>query len=861
MKRIIYILLLLCMAVVNVQSQKLQTGSHHQKASISRSYQNRSLSSVLEDLNAFTGTYDISFVYNDLEDFIVTTSFKGLGLEDALRQVVGLYPIRITKEGEKYYVECIHKTELHLTGRVTDEHGQPVPFANIAVLNPADSTILSGGVSNEDGRFVVPYEQQKILARITYIGYKTFYRLCTQEDMGTVRLQPEAYTINNVVVKGTRPQFKLSPDGLHVNVQGTLLANMGTALGVLGELPRVTTEGDKVEVYGKGQPEIYINNKKVRDVNELRELKSTDILSLEIISNPGAQYDATVESVIRIKTIKRLADGFSFSSQTRLNYNSLLDGYETINAIWRSGRFETFANIDYYNNVNKQDIGLTTNIITPYETVRTEQSTALKFRSEFATAKVGFCYDLDDNNSVGTSYMFSKSFLGKGSWSGNEQIWLNGQKVGTVESNTDVNRSMGPQHNLDVYYLGKWGKLGVNFDGSYYWSKQNEAQGVAENSSEVESRSVNTQSNNHNRLIAGKLVMSYPVGKGTLSLGSEASLTSTHSLYMSDFSEIPSTDNRVKENHMALFAEYSLPLNQMWNVSGGLRYEHATNEYSSYGQRLEAPNRTYDDLFPNVTLGWTNQKLSVSLAYNSRVARPTYRALTRHLQYDSRFLYEGGNPLLHPQFNHNISLNAVYSWLSLQAEYSIQKDKTMQLMNLYNQQAIAFLKWENIDHFRQFDVSVVAAPKLNWYQPQLMLAYSQQFFDAHAYGIAQNLRKPRFYARLQNRFLIGKSAFVALEWQGWTTHSGGPGNFKPMSFANLKFYKGFHDNRWMLNLDFTDILDSYRERWTVYGNGVENEKDGKMFSRQVVLTVTYSFNQKRSKYRGTGAGEDEKSRF
>lgn len=846
----VYILFICALVVGTVSAQKF-----------SRDYKSQPLSSVLEDLNAATDRYDISFVYNDLENFVVTCSFQNQRIDEALKTVIGLYPVRITKEGDKFFVECVYKTERHLTGTLIDEHGQPVAFANVAVLNPADSTILSGGVSNEGGQFVVPYEQEKVLARITYIGYKTVYRLCTSESMGTIRLQPEAYTISNVTVTGSRPQFKLSSDGLRVNVQGTLLANMGTAFGVLGELPRVTTEGDKVEVYGKGQPEIYINNKKVHDVNELRELKSTDILSVEVISNPGAQYDATVESVIRIKTIKRLADGFSFSSQTHINYNSLLDGYETVKATWRSGRLETFANVDYYNHANKQDIGLTTNIITPHETVRTEQSTALKFRSESASAKVGFSYDLDDNNSLGTSYTFSKSFTGKGRWSGNEQIWLNGQKVGTVESNTDVNRSMGPQHNLDVYYLGKWGKLGVNFDGSYYWSKQNEAQGVAENSSEVESRSVNTQSNNHNRLIAGKLVMSYPVGKGTLSLGSEASLTSTHSLYMSDFSEIPSTDIRVKENHVALFAEYSLPLSQTWNVSGGLRYEHATNECSSFGQRLDDPSRTYDDLFPNVSLGWTKKKISVSFVYNSRVARPTYRALTRHLQYDSRFLYDGGNPLLHPQFNHNISINAGYSWLSLQAEYSIQKDKTMQLMNLYNQQAIAFLKWENIDHFRQFAVSVVAAPKLNWYQPQLMLAYSQQFFDAHAYGIAQNLRKPRFYARLQNRFLIGKSAFVALEWQGWTTHSGGMANNKPMSFANLKFYKGFHDNRWMLNLDFTDILDSYRERWTVYGNGVENEKDGKMFSRQAVLTVTYNFNQKRSKYRGTGAGEDEKSRF
>lgn len=187
MKRIIYILLILCVAVSNAQSQKLQTGSQSQKLRISRSYQNRSLSSVLEDLNAFTGTYDISFVYTDLEDFTVTTSFKGLGLEDALRQVVGLYPIRITN-----------------------------------------------------------------------IGYKTVYRLCTQEDMGTVRLQPEAYTLGGVTVKGLRPQFKQTTGGMEVNVDGTLLANMGSAMNVIGELPLVVVKDGKIDVMAKGEPEVYI---------------------------------------------------------------------------------------------------------------------------------------------------------------------------------------------------------------------------------------------------------------------------------------------------------------------------------------------------------------------------------------------------------------------------------------------------------------------------------------------------------------------------------------------------------------------------------------------------------------------------
>ena len=141
----LFILLLLCTAANGVVAQK-----------INRSYQDQSLSRVLEDLNAATSRHEISFVYNDLEDFTVTCSFERLSLNDALMKVVGFYPVRIVRDGDKYFVECTHKTERHLRGTLIDEQGQPVAFANIAVLNPADSTLLSGGVSNEAGQFVVP---------------------------------------------------------------------------------------------------------------------------------------------------------------------------------------------------------------------------------------------------------------------------------------------------------------------------------------------------------------------------------------------------------------------------------------------------------------------------------------------------------------------------------------------------------------------------------------------------------------------------------------------------------------------------------------------------------------------------------
>ena len=169
MKHLAVFLIVLC-------CQTSMYGQH-----ITRNYDNVSLSEVLRDLNEQSADYTISFLYNELEDFRVTTSIKRKSIPDAVMQVIGFYPIRVVKREEKeIYVECIHKTELHLTGTIIDENRQPVPYANIYLLHPSDSTVIGGGVSNEAGVFVIPCERQpSVLVRVSYVGYKTTYRQCS----------------------------------------------------------------------------------------------------------------------------------------------------------------------------------------------------------------------------------------------------------------------------------------------------------------------------------------------------------------------------------------------------------------------------------------------------------------------------------------------------------------------------------------------------------------------------------------------------------------------------------------------------------------------------------------------------------
>ena len=87
-----------------------------------------------------------------------------------------------------------------MKGRVIDEHSQPIAYANISLLNPADSSLIGGGVSNENGDFVIPTEAYRVIAKCSFVGYKTLFRPCEVGDIGTIILQQETYMVKGVEV-------------------------------------------------------------------------------------------------------------------------------------------------------------------------------------------------------------------------------------------------------------------------------------------------------------------------------------------------------------------------------------------------------------------------------------------------------------------------------------------------------------------------------------------------------------------------------------------------------------------------------------------------------------------------------------
>lgn len=126
-----------------------------------------------------------------------------------------------------------------------------------------------------------------------------------------------------------------------VNIENSDLAKIGTATDILRELPRVDVWADgTVNVFAKGTPLIYINNKQVRSNTELEQLKSNEVKSVELITAPGAKYDATVQSVVRIKTIKsKVKDGVARTMRkhpiTNIGLDTKIWNLDIIQISWR----------------------------------------------------------------------------------------------------------------------------------------------------------------------------------------------------------------------------------------------------------------------------------------------------------------------------------------------------------------------------------------------------------------------------------------------------------------------------------------------------------------------------------------------
>ena len=841
-------ILILCLVAMSGKAQML-----------SHDFQNASLSEALIWIDHAQDNYKLNFIFDELEDFTVTTRLENASVRDAVRQVCGFYPIHLTFDHQDIFIECTQKEDTKVIGRVVDGNGAPIEFANITLLH--DEGFVNGGVSNENGDFVIPCKARQLTLKVSYIGYKTVTRNISVGHVGTITLQPETYMVKGVEIKGEIPQYKPAQGGMTVDVQHSILHDVGTADDLLSMIPMIQGKDGKFEVLAKGEPEIYINNKKVRDKSELKQLKSVDIKSVDVITAPGAKYNAEVNAVIRIKTLKPQGDGFSLMALSDTWKNNKWNNYDDLTLKYRTGGLEAFATIALDNGhySNDQDIDQELHITKDLFDVHAE----LPVRSSWTELQysAGLSYDFSTDHSIGLSFS-SRNNLYNCFKSDMMQHYLkNGIFDGDVRLTTEIREKDKPKWEMNAYYVGKVGKLGIDLNATWLRRESENNNNQYEMSEEYGDRTITTLTKEKRTMVAGKLVLTYPVWKGELSGGSEATSTRSNGHNLNEENIIPESDTEMNEKNIAGFAEYELLLGH-WHLNAGLRFEHVSAEYTSFGIRQEEPSRTYNDWFPNLSAAWQKGKWGAQLSYSKRITRPPYNMLTSMVVYDSRILYEGGNPLLRPSVRQSIDFNLTYSWLNFSTGFTRENDFFTHVGNIYDEQnEIAIFQPDNFDHQDRVYATLVASPKFGFWQPQATLHYYQQMFDAEKYGAPKKLNKPEFSFNLNSWFVIHPTAkaLVQVSYSG-SNHWGFM--YRGSNFmVNARLQKTFLKERLSATLYANDIFRTARTKVTTYYAIGQTAQDVYTYTQTVGLTLSYNFNISNSKYKGTGAGNDEKNRL
>ena len=827
---------------------------------ISHTYNNVSLSEALFQLNNEQTDYVINFLYNELEDFRITATIKNKRLPDAIQQMIGFYPVRMTVKPDDHeiYVECTHKTDRHLTGTIVDEQGQPVAYANVAILNPADSTLLGGGVSNESGYFAIPYEQDKVLVRISYIGYKTIFKICDRPEVGMIRLQLDNYTLNGVTVKGQRLLYTSTDKGLLVSIQGTPLEQFGPASEMLSHLPLMMSNG---EIAGHGKPEIYINNKKVRNAQELERLRADEILSAEIITNPGAEYGAEVTSVIRLKTVRKTGDGWSgnFSTAYRQGKENYANGNVSLNYRTRNG-MDFFVsgylthNNQLYNSTSEDQLQASS--VWDYH-----RKGEWLYHVNYFFGDLGWNWDIREHHSIGMRYT-PFSYLGNkpDRRSFEETTWQDGTVLESGDAKTYTTRKPRVSHSINAYYVGEVGNWNIDFSADYY-----RAPSVTEmEGGTIGEPIVSSSSTAMNELLAEELVITAPVPKGHLTFGEEVSSVDRST----DFVQSGyAADNHVQQQTTtwALFADYSLTLGKL-GLTASLRWQNELNRYDVDGKRNAEMSPDYHVLIPKASINYQTGNWKHKLAFSTFRNNPSYWSLSSDVHYRSKHEYDMGNPLLKPQTSYQLAWSTRWKWAYVEAYYKYNKNTSRSFQYAYddeNHPGVMVMTYLNSPKRQFYGIDLNLSPKIGIWQ----MNYSASLYfvdeDLAALGITHKWNGLCTDFTLDNTFTLPHSWILNLKGCLTPYQESCCAQVQATGFVNFRLTKQFlKDKSLSVALLANDILHTQYTEMTAY-SGINVRTQFRQYndSRRVGIDLSWRFNATRSRYKGSHAGQSERNRL
>ena len=780
-----------------------------------------------------------------------------------------------------------------ITGKLMQADETPVYYANVILFSVGDSSIVDVQYSEEDGSFVFKdVTSGDYWIECTYVGLpdyvtEVFDLSDSDKDMGVFTFEAQSNNLDEVVVTARKPMLELKPDKIVLNVEGSINAAGSDAFTLLRKSPGVVIDNsDNIFMLGKGGVQIYIDGKPSplngSDLVEyLKTIPSSEIESIEIITQPSAKYEAEGNAgIINIKfrRDKNLGTSGNANISTAQGITSAYNG--TVRLTNRTKKFNTYGSVSLYDGEGYNPMSLyrvQSGLIFDQEALGGGDWKGYNLRA-------GTDYYINEKHTVGLLYFGSSS---DGNWTQDSETNIlmdDGNfmvdSILLAQTRSDWERTNN-NFNLNYKFDSGSGKtLNVDLDYGVYDNKREEDQPntyILPVSKEVlNERNFANESPNNIKIATVKLDYSQEAWGGSFSTGIKLSRVLTDNTF--NFYNVVDGNRDLDINRSNAF-EYDEDVNAAYvnyakafgalNVNAGLRVEH-THSIGNLEAMVPTDNerveRDYVDLFPSLGLSYKmDDKNSFQLNYSRRLNRPSYNDLNPFRERLDELTFEQGNPFLSPEYANSVQLS--HSWnykLTTSISYSHTSDMIARITDA-EEERFAFITWRNIADQYTYSLNMSAPlPIRPWWNSYTSVSGTRTHNKAD-FGEGKNidLKVYTFNVYSQHNFNLPKGYMIELS--GWyNSPSIWEGNFKMKAMYSLDFgiQKSFLDNTLNVRASISDIFRT--QTWTgvtTLGNQFI-EAAGSWDSRRVRLNLSYNFGNKNVKSRKRKTGlEDEQRRI
>lgn len=734
-----------------------------------------------------------------------------------------------------------------ISGKVLDATlKQPLPYVNIIIKNVKEE-VLTGGITLEDGSFKIEkIEEGKLIVSIQYIGYKTIRKEITigrnnyDINLGNIFLEEAAEGLDEVTVVAETSTIQQKVDRKVITI-GKDLAAIGSASELMVGIPSVGVDaqtGD-ISLRGNQNVRVMVDGKfsNIPTAQLLKQIPSTSIKSIELITNPSAKYNPEgMSGIINIILHKNSMVGFNGNISMGLTHQYEAKFNSSLDMNYRNGKFNLYGS--YGNNISKNR----NNGFVSRPENNSEQFFKFLDTRQSHLFKVGLDFYLNEKNTISvftTQNTSESSTLGE-----TKAIFYNDSSFNQNQILNTLSDNLASQYNFN--YKHDFSKEGHNIElevdynifeddrpADFIFLLGSNADYKDFNNTDRESTTVNLDYVN-------------PLSETSkLELGLEARLFNSDIAYASTgqsynssgvLRPTPSTAFDYTRDIYSAYANFNKQIDK-WSYQVGLRTENVQEDalaLSTEAESTETFKNDYFELYPSVFLTYeASEKNSYQLSYSRRVDRPGIDQVNPIKEWSSPLVSSYGNINLEPQFTNSIEANYTRTLKDKKGTVTggvfyriITKDinRALFIDRTDINSGRVILTHDNFDDTTAygFELSSNYKPTKWWNINSSFDLYSQV-----QKGIAENLTAPIETAtvndiettisevdnivwnfRMFNNFTLNKTvSFTAFGFYRGKNKSI-QFDREPMYFVNLGARIGFAQGKGTLSLNYNDIFNT-----------------------------------------------------